>query len=326
MSNLEDVLIPTVFYLQSPPDGFIIDKNEFGRCLRATKVFNAGDSMAVDYGKLVSQDLAKKFTLILGDERFECDTTHSVKLIESENRIVFGYDIFTNHSCDPNTYSIMLTKEKYAEIKVIDVSDEPRVYYETIARKSISIGDEISCDYCLFDYTCNGHTIPECLCGESICRDSCHGFKNLTLQQKVNLLPVIYPFILEAFLNNNQNVRIVDLFQLIGNNSNIEFKVDSNNEVIINLTKNVSNQEIIFSGNVIEFPENVTIIILKINENKYILLNLEKYLIKKNNHLVFEGIDVFAVSSDVSFIKSSHNDGHTYDIIAKKNLFINDTL
>jgi len=43
--------------------------------------------------------------------------------------------------------------------------------------RDINVGDEVTCDYALFDYHCNGHEIEVCACGAANCRGKMMGFK-----------------------------------------------------------------------------------------------------------------------------------------------------
>ena len=49
--------------------------------------------------------------------------------------------------------------------------------YQAIALRDIDVGDEITCDYALFDYDCSGHQIEVCACGSTKCRGKMTGFQ-----------------------------------------------------------------------------------------------------------------------------------------------------
>lgn len=83
-----------------------------------------------------------------------------------------------NHSCDPNTTSSI------ARV----TSESHKFEFDQIAFKDINIGDEITCNYLLFDYTCDGHSF-ECKCGSENCYRNINGFKNCTLDQQLELFP-----------------------------------------------------------------------------------------------------------------------------------------
>lgn len=80
-------------------------------------------------------------------------------------RHLYGFDSFMNHSCEPNSYSQALPDEDLEFLQ--------------IAGKRLAPGDEITADYDLFDYDCEGKAIDPCRCGAASCRRSVTGFKNL---------------------------------------------------------------------------------------------------------------------------------------------------
>lgn len=43
--------------------------------------------------------------------------------------------------------------------------------------RDIKPGEEVTCDYALFDYHCNGHEIEVCACGSHKCRGKMLGFQ-----------------------------------------------------------------------------------------------------------------------------------------------------
>ena len=49
--------------------------------------------------------------------------------------------------------------------------------YQAIALRDIDVGDEVTCDYALFDYYCDGHKIEACACGSTVCRGKMLGFQ-----------------------------------------------------------------------------------------------------------------------------------------------------
>lgn len=77
--------------------------------------------------------------------------------------------------------------------------------------KAIEAGDEITSDYALFDYSCDGHEIMECLCYAPNCRKSMRGFRKLTLPEKSKLLHMVDASLMMQFLSDTPNLTIVDL-------------------------------------------------------------------------------------------------------------------
>ena len=100
-----------------------------------------------------------------------------------------------NHSCDPNTVINPLSNN----------CDE----YEHYATKDIKIADEIYCSYFQFDYECDGHSF-DCGCGALKCYKSIRGFKNLSLADQVELLPVTYPMVVSTWLKDNPKIVLIE--------------------------------------------------------------------------------------------------------------------
>ena len=67
-------------------------------------------------------------------------------------REFYGFDTFTNHSCDPNS-------------KIMQFPDN---FYYVVAIKPIKIGDEITRDYMTFDSI--SYNTFECKCNSTNCR------------------------------------------------------------------------------------------------------------------------------------------------------------
>lgn len=87
-------------------------------------------------------------------------------------RDYFGFDSFMNHSCDANTISMMYE------------GDAENMRYYTHAAKDIAAGDEITCNYLLFDWDCDGHSF-DCLCGAKNCFGHIGGFTDLSFERQL---------------------------------------------------------------------------------------------------------------------------------------------
>ena len=94
-----------------------------------------------------------KYKFTIGDVEYFGDHTNSVK--EGDQRIIYHFGGFINHSCDENSISIE--------------DPETGKNYQ-VAIKDIKAGEELSCNYLHFDYDCDGHQFI-CKCGS----DSCFG-------------------------------------------------------------------------------------------------------------------------------------------------------
>jgi hypothetical protein len=65
--------------------------------------------------------------------------------------------------------------------------------------RDIAVGDEITCDYSVFDYDCDGHAIEACGCGSAACRGSMNGFRGLSLAEQVRVLHHADPELVAQF-------------------------------------------------------------------------------------------------------------------------------
>jgi len=155
-----------------------VAKNCYGRCLVATKPFKKDQRIysqctmrgsTVEYLIRVKQG-ASVMTYLM-------DMINSVKDVNSDLRQLYTFDGFTNHSCEPNACSI-------------DSDDAPdSLSYDMYAKRDIDIGEELSVDYATYEYECHAHPIEKCLCGSAKCRGSMRGFKHLTWDEKIEIMP-----------------------------------------------------------------------------------------------------------------------------------------
>ena len=73
----------------------------------------------------------------------------------------------------------------------IDESVGAVTVYEQIATHDLEAGDEIACDYTLFDWDCDGHQF-ECQCGSTRCYGFVGGFSSLPAATQAELADRIY--------------------------------------------------------------------------------------------------------------------------------------
>lgn len=155
-------------------DEYEIRKNSFGYGIYSKRNYKIGDLCYIGTFE------------ILEDNGFHYIYETDNQLIVEEDPLInyvllngkrYRYsDCFINHSCDPNIYCGIQTKN----------NDElNKGEYNMIVRKEIKIGDELTCDYEMFDWDCNGHSF-KCNCGSDNCRGYIKGFKylNKELQEK----------------------------------------------------------------------------------------------------------------------------------------------
>jgi hypothetical protein len=127
-----------------------------------------------------------------GDISFKVNKTHTVQ--NGCVRDLYTYGGFINHSCDPNTKA----------------GDENTCEYETVAIKDINADDELTCNYLVFDYDCNGHSFA-CNCMSKNCVGFVAGFKNLTSEQQLGLLSEADHSIQNLYAIDNNIVILEDL-------------------------------------------------------------------------------------------------------------------
>jgi hypothetical protein len=98
-----------------------------------------------------------------------------------------------NHSCEPNTFS------------ADEQLHEGGGSYKTVALRDIEKGEEITCDYDLFELDSRKKGIDKCECGSKRCRGYAHGFSFCPEDTRRALLPYLYPEVLEAWLAMEEN-------------------------------------------------------------------------------------------------------------------------
>ena len=166
------------------PDGVEIKRVPYGFGLISTKFFPKGSVVYVGE-QLVIKNRYAEFKLIidnLEDTEYLLDTeTHSVEISDTE-RWLYLFDSFMNHSCDPTTVSEIVGPNRY----------------NTVALRDIVPGDEITCDYNLFEYDCHGKVIERCGCGSRKCIGRIAGFKYLSVSDQKDRIHLVEPEVLTA--------------------------------------------------------------------------------------------------------------------------------
>lgn len=174
------------------PEGIVLKDCGYGYGMFASKSFKAGETLYRKNYTLIS-DEERTFLIRTNQGDFKISTaTHSV-IMGKGKRALYTFDAHINHSCNPNTYS-KTTPEMVTNCE-----------YDQVASKDIKEGDELTCDYNLFDYYCPEKNIVECHCGSDNCRKSITGFKGLPLSEQLELLPRVDISIQEQFLEDNPN-------------------------------------------------------------------------------------------------------------------------
>lgn len=161
----------------------------YGYGLFATKVFKSGEVVYQHHCHIID-DAEREFLLHTNQGDFVLNSiTHAVA-IGSGKRALFSFDSMMNHSCNPNTFS-----RSNPEMRATH-------QYQQVACNDIHVGDQITCDYNLFEYDCRDKNITSCHCGSVNCRKKINGFKWLSPEEQIKLLPQVTANVLEKYLND----------------------------------------------------------------------------------------------------------------------------
>ena len=286
------------------PDTIIISKNKYGYCLIASKFIKKDTIIWCEDGLMIPLDDNEYIFKIRDKQGIEEYIISKMNTVEySDHRKLYTYSGFINHSCDPNSYSS---------------ESEP---YQ-IASKDIEIGEEITCNYLCFDYTCDGHQF-NCLCKSEICFKKINGFINLKLEDKIKLMndQKISDTILHRWLNEYPNIKIIDDLKIP---NNIKIINDNNNYKLL-LTREIKKDEIIYKNDFLKIT-NDTIIIIKLFD-QYKLLDIFSHTINRITYRKFVYFDSFMDHScNPNTYTIYDEDNNNYIAIAKKNININEEL
>jgi hypothetical protein len=182
-------------FRQLVPLGLRVGTTVYGFGIFATTFFPK-DSVVYQGKQIVIPDKFAEFRLILENQEpseFSLNTeTHSVKFTETE-RWLYLFDSFMNHSCNPSTIS----RQSY-EFKAQNI-------YETVALRDIHPGDEITCDYNLFEYDCEGKIIEKCLCNSANCVGRVAGFRYLSRDEQRARIQNVDREVLESMTADGSN-------------------------------------------------------------------------------------------------------------------------
>lgn len=162
--EIADYVRDTVF---APPPGVEVRRGPHGLSLHVTHPLRAGQVIYRAQELHIPDDGRTYRTRVLvGGVVEDIDITpmHTVRY-----RGMRAFDIpgcFMNHSCDPSSVSRDVLFEGGENA------------YEEVAVKDLAPGDEITCDYTLFDWDCDGHQFM-CACGSEHCYGFIGGFASL---------------------------------------------------------------------------------------------------------------------------------------------------
>jgi SET domain-containing protein len=156
MSTFYDTII-------TPPTIAIAYSSKYS--IKSAQYFSPGDIIFENESMLFNPNNITKIQVKFNAINSTKVKTYSLKLdflthtVNRGNcREYYGFDSFSNHSCDPNSIVKILGDNKY----------------QVIATKLIGLGEEITRDYETFDSMLDG-TVFNCKCGSDNCRKIIRG-------------------------------------------------------------------------------------------------------------------------------------------------------
>jgi hypothetical protein len=236
------------------PDGITIGKTKYGQGVFASRHFVKGQVLYTGHFTLLDDDgVNRDITLITDDAEYPMTTemhTVGVGVEPNKKREMFYFDAFMNHSCEPNTYSA----DSY--------NGENGGSYKTVALRDISPGDEITCDYDLFELDSRDKGIDKCECGSSLCRGYAHGFLYLPKALQIELSGRMYQEVIDAWVKMCPNV----MFESVCPPRGLGIQYDSHDgSMHLVATKDYQPGEKMYSYSSLYFDSNVIdTIILKV--------------------------------------------------------------
>jgi len=131
------------------PNNLIINNINNSRSLISKQQFKKNTDIFIN--EMLYIDLDNIILMKINNEYTIIDNEHTCN--KKTYREFYYFDSFMNHSCDPNTELIYLYEKKYKMIAIKDIQE----------------GDELTCDYSLFDDN-NDYEPFECKCGSYNCK------------------------------------------------------------------------------------------------------------------------------------------------------------
>ena len=301
---------------QSIPVGLQVKGTSYGFGVFATRFFPQGSTVYMGQ-QLVIPNRYCEFRLVIDfptkSEYLLNTDTHSVQFSETK-RWLYLFDSFMNHSCEPTTIS-----RQTAELRAAN-------RYETVAVRDIHPGDQITCDYNLFEYDCHGKVIEECLCGSSKCIGRVAGFRYLATPEQQARIQLVDAEVLESMSldPSNRFYYIPDLHCPLDRVSiDLCFgEVDSYRMVAV---RDYNEGDVIYSNKSLIFPEDSAIVI-EVNGKRKWLDNLIHTVNKGQGKREFYYFDSFQNHSCDANSGMVYHSEDEYDLIALKSVKKGDEL
>lgn len=246
------------------PQGLQIRKCSHGYGLFATKSFKAGEKLYKGSYEIV-EDTEEEYLLETDQGEFTLSAkTHAVWIGQGA-RALYAFDSFMNHSCDSNSCS-----------KRSGFFLEEKEYWQ-IATKDIFPGDEVTCDYALFDYECDGHPISQCQCGSEKCRGLILGFKHLPLDEQIKWLGHEDNRLLQPFLEDHPEIVCVEDLRIP---KHVEIAKEGSEYKVV-AKKRYKPGDLIFENTTHNFPRNL-LIMVRLNDT-FVLLDNDRHMVNRGD-------------------------------------------
>ncbi len=165
------------------PAGVELRRGPHGLGLFTTRSFTQGDEVlrAVEF-HIPDDGRIYRARVQVGGSVEEIEVTPMQSVRYEGFRAIDLPGCLMNHSCDPSTLST----------DVIDQEGKKTVGYVQVAARDLEPGEEITCDYVLFDWDGDGHQF-HCQCGSSECYGYVGGFVSLAPDVQERVADRLYP-------------------------------------------------------------------------------------------------------------------------------------
>ena len=298
---------------QSIPDGIEIRRVPYGYGIFATKFFPATSTIYTGH-QLVIPNRYAEFRLVIdngkGGEFMISTETHAVQFNESE-RFLYLFDSFTNHSCDPTT-----------ESRNFRVHSDHQTY-DTVAVRDIHPGDEITCNYNLYEYDCHDKLIEKCLCGSSNCYGRVAGYKYLPREVQKALIQDVEKDVLEAMAADPSN-KLYFIQDLKTPLDRIRIEEPSLNSFKMIAQRDFAREETVYSNTSLLFPEDWEVVLVINGRRKWLT---ETHTCNKGNGIreffYFDSFQNHSCDPNTTMVYLSAN---CYDLVAAKDINKGDEL
>jgi hypothetical protein len=156
--------------------------------------------------KVEDKDACRTINLITDQGNYTLDIEMHTVGLHTQERHLFTFDSFMNHSCDPTTFS--------SDAQYFPDGGT----YKTVARRDIAANEEITCDYDLFECDSLDKKIDVCECASPLCRSYEHGFYFMAINHQIALLPYACEEVSDAWntYHNDSYLHIVQPIPNIG--------------------------------------------------------------------------------------------------------------